>query len=371
MAEPSDDIERKTTAPEGRPARGAPSLAEEQPDELPALLAIAVGIAVIAVLLVPMGGVVFSTSTETAVAVSEAADGGTTVEIVELDLIEMNGMLVEAGFTDIALGIDGSTVTARGVVADEAERDAVLAALADIDGVTEVIDGLEIEGEAGAGGAAVAGEPSLVTGQVTQSGIILEGVVPTQATADAIEAAAVSMYPTAGQVDNQLTVDPAVTAPVTLSVTGSLTDQALYNRLTSGFDGIADVEVDSSGLTLEESSPLETDLNSLAPIEFASGSAQILPASEAVVDQAAAYLAANPDAVIEVGGHTDTVGEEVANQALSQRRADAVVAALAGRGVTNNLEARGYGESRPKQSPDDTPEQQQANRRIEFRIVSG
>ncbi|MFV0260413.1 MAG: OmpA family protein [Acidimicrobiales bacterium] len=368
MAEPSDDIDRKTTAPEGRPARGGPSLAEDQPDELPALLAIAVGIAVIAVLLVPMGTSALTTTSETAVVVSESADGETTVELIELDLVEMNGLLIDAGFTDIAITADGSTVTARGGVAGEDERAAVIAALAGMEGVEEVIDELQIDGETGTGTAAT--EPSTVSAQADQTSIILEGVVPTQDTADAIEAAAVSLYPTEGQVDNQLTVDAAVATPVTMTVVGSLTDQALYNGLSAGFGGITGVEVDTSGLTLEASSTLETELNSLAPIEFASGSAQILPASEPVVDQAAAFLTQNPDAVVEVGGHTDSVGDEAANQTLSQARADAVTAALVARGVTNELQPQGYGESRPVENPDDTPEKQQANRRIEFRVIS-
>jgi outer membrane protein OmpA-like peptidoglycan-associated protein len=54
---------------------------------------------------------------------------------------------------------------------------------------------------------------------------------------------------------------------------------------------------------------------------------------------------------------------------LSQARADAVKAALEERGVTNELIAVGFGEQRLKISPDDTAEAQQANRRIEFRIL--
>ena len=68
----------------------------------------------------------------------------------------------------------------------------------------------------------------------------------------------------------------------------------------------------------------------------------------------------------EIGGHTDNVGEAAANQSLSQERALSVIAYLARKGVPKeSLSAKGYGDSKPV-SPNDTAENKQRNRRVEF-----
>lgn len=73
---------------------------------------------------------------------------------------------------------------------------------------------------------------------------------------------------------------------------------------------------------------------------------------------------------IEIGGHTDSQGSDGFNRDLSAARARAVLAALAAAGAeTANLAATGYGESRPL-GPNDTEAGREANRRIEFRLLS-
>jgi OOP family OmpA-OmpF porin len=74
----------------------------------------------------------------------------------------------------------------------------------------------------------------------------------------------------------------------------------------------------------------------------------------------------------EVGGHTDSISSEEFNQALSERRANAVVTALQERGVTTALSAQGYGESAPVAPNEvdghDNPAGRQLNRRVEIFI---
>ncbi len=112
----------------------------------------------------------------------------------------------------------------------------------------------------------------------------------------------------------------------------------------------------------------------LEPILFQSGTAIILPESQTTIDAAIEILNRFPDAEIEIGGHTDSLGPPEANRILSEARAQAVLQALRGGGVTNQLEAVGYGESQLK-FPDDKGDTQdkidarQANRRIEFRTL--
>lgn len=83
-------------------------------------------------------------------------------------------------------------------------------------------------------------------------------------------------------------------------------------------------------------------------LHFDTGSAQLRPEAQPVLDEAAAVLKARPQWRVAIEGHTDSVGGAAYNQALSQRRAQAVVAALAQRGVAaERLQAQGYGDTRP------------------------
>jgi OOP family OmpA-OmpF porin len=73
---------------------------------------------------------------------------------------------------------------------------------------------------------------------------------------------------------------------------------------------------------------------------------------------------------IEVAGHTDAQGREEMNLALSQSRAEAVIDALMRRGAPiSELVARGYGEVQPI-ADNGTEAGREANRRIEFRLLS-
>lgn len=71
---------------------------------------------------------------------------------------------------------------------------------------------------------------------------------------------------------------------------------------------------------------------------------------------------------ITIAGHTDSVGSEVLNQRLSERRAQAVVDYLIEGGVAaGQMSARGFGESNPI-GDNSTSEGRAQNRRIEFTI---
>lgn len=73
---------------------------------------------------------------------------------------------------------------------------------------------------------------------------------------------------------------------------------------------------------------------------------------------------------IEVGGHTDSQGSAEFNRKLSADRARAVITALAEAGAdTRHLTAVGHGADRPV-ATNATPEGREANRRIEFRLLS-
>ncbi|MBN4669465.1 OmpA family protein, partial [Pandoraea nosoerga] len=79
-------------------------------------------------------------------------------------------------------------------------------------------------------------------------------------------------------------------------------------------------------------------------IRFESGKADIVPDSAGLLDRLIETAMRCPNATIEVAGHTDSDGEEAANQALSERRAQAVVDYLVRAGLpANRFTPIGYG----------------------------
>lgn len=79
-------------------------------------------------------------------------------------------------------------------------------------------------------------------------------------------------------------------------------------------------------------------------LNFATASANILPASQVQIDNLAAILKAFPASKIKIGGYTDKTGDEAKNLSLSKGRAASVQAALAKAGVgAQVIGADGYG----------------------------
>lgn len=102
-------------------------------------------------------------------------------------------------------------------------------------------------------------------------------------------------------------------------------------------------------------------------VRFEEASSALLPASELLLDEVADALRPCLGAIIAITGHTDNLGTEPGNLALSLDRARAVREALLARGIPRDvLRARGLGSQEPVEglSPDDP-----ANRRIEFSVV--
>ena len=104
----------------------------------------------------------------------------------------------------------------------------------------------------------------------------------------------------------------------------------------------------------------------LDKIDFRSGSVKIGRASAYVLDRLAALLQRCPEQKVEIGVHADNIGDEEANQALSQRRADKVARYLINEGVAAaRLTGVGFGDKKPIASNDDE-EGRGENRRIEL-----
>lgn len=101
-------------------------------------------------------------------------------------------------------------------------------------------------------------------------------------------------------------------------------------------------------------------------IHFDTGKAAIQPDSESTLKQVVALLQQNPDLKLQVEGHTDNQGSAAANQALSEKRAQAVVAWLVAQGIpANRLSAQGFGQSKPL-AENSTEDGKAKNRRVEL-----
>jgi outer membrane protein OmpA-like peptidoglycan-associated protein len=104
----------------------------------------------------------------------------------------------------------------------------------------------------------------------------------------------------------------------------------------------------------------------LGDVLFDTGQATLKPGADLAIGRLAAFLSSNPQTKIMIEGHTDSRGSDEYNEALSERRAQAVANALSVRGVPqDSLRTMGRGKAYPVAS-NDTPEGRQQNRRVEI-----
>lgn len=109
-------------------------------------------------------------------------------------------------------------------------------------------------------------------------------------------------------------------------------------------------------------------LVTLGDVLFEFGRADIKPSARDAMAKLAAYLQQHPERRILIEGFTDSVGSESANLTLSQRRADAVAAALVALGISpTRIGTRGYGEDYPV-AENTTDTNRALNRRVEVYI---
>src|SRR5690606_17244958 len=86
----------------------------------------------------------------------------------------------------------------------------------------------------------------------------------------------------------------------------------------------------------------------LGDVLFDTGKSTLKPGAYQTIDRVATVLKEAPERKVLIEGHTDSVGSEESNMALSERRAQSVQAALMERGVPGNqISAMGRGESTP------------------------
>jgi outer membrane protein OmpA-like peptidoglycan-associated protein len=108
----------------------------------------------------------------------------------------------------------------------------------------------------------------------------------------------------------------------------------------------------------------------LGDVVFDAGKATLQSSAMTAIDRLAQLLSVYPERSVRIEGHTDSVGDAAANQALSERRAAAVRDALLARGVdAARVEAVGFGATHPI-ADNRTESGRQKNRRIDI-VLSG
>jgi outer membrane protein OmpA-like peptidoglycan-associated protein len=144
------------------------------------------------------------------------------------------------------------------------------------------------------------------------------------------------------------------------SMQQSETDKAaMRTRLSEQLNAILETRDSARGLIV-----------SMSDVLFDTGKYSLKPGAREKLAKVAGILVAYPGLDIEVGGYTDNVGGDAMNQMLSENRATSVRDYLVQQGVaTNSVSAKGFGNSLPVASNDDSAGRQQ-NRRVEL-VVSG
>jgi outer membrane protein OmpA-like peptidoglycan-associated protein len=103
----------------------------------------------------------------------------------------------------------------------------------------------------------------------------------------------------------------------------------------------------------------------LGDVLFATGQSTLQGDSVRTMAKLADFFKRYPQRTAVIEGYTDSVGSETSNQMLSDRRAQAVKAALVGQGVpADRLRSEGFGEARPV-GANDSADGRRSNRRVE------
>ncbi|HSC76659.1 MAG TPA: OmpA family protein, partial [Pseudomonadales bacterium] len=104
-------------------------------------------------------------------------------------------------------------------------------------------------------------------------------------------------------------------------------------------------------------------------VTFRTGSAEIQADFYTTLNSVAGSLKEFPASNVKITGYTDSTGNAMKNQLLSEQRAGSVARYLQGQGVASaRLQTTGMGARNPLQS-NNTEDGRQANRRVELDVV--
>jgi outer membrane protein OmpA-like peptidoglycan-associated protein len=194
-----------------------------------------------------------------------------------------------------------------------------------------------------------------------------------QAESDAAKARADTANAQSQMANNQAASASAISAAQADADQSRLAAQA---ALASAQQAEADKAAMRTKLSEQLNSILQTRdsarglIVSMSDVLFDTGQYSLKSGAREKLAKVAGILLAYPGLNIEVGGYTDNVGSDGMNQTLSENRARSVRDYLVQEGVlTNSVSAKGFGNTLPVASNDNSSGRQQ-NRRVEL-LVSG
>jgi outer membrane protein OmpA-like peptidoglycan-associated protein len=158
---------------------------------------------------------------------------------------------------------------------------------------------------------------------------------------------------------------------------GDEDDDGVFDRRDRCPDTPANTPVEHHGCPLPQypasvkPEPVQSEVITLSDagdVLFAFNQSELTPAAQSKLDSLMPKLQSADVVSIKVVGHTDSVGSDTYNQALSERRASSVAAYLLSQGVApNKLTSEGKGQSQPV-ADNETEEGRAKNRRVELHV---
>lgn len=150
-------------------------------------------------------------------------------------------------------------------------------------------------------------------------------------------------------------------------------DYVFFDNVNAGYyyETIVHLKEMQQEVTATDAAALDSEIRksghvAVYGIHFDTGKADILPDSASTLQEIVKLMQQDADLKLRIEGHTDNRGSPAPNQALSERRAQAVVAWLTGHGVAaSRLAAKGFGQNKPI-ADNSTPDGQAKNRRVEL-----
>ena len=105
-------------------------------------------------------------------------------------------------------------------------------------------------------------------------------------------------------------------------------------------------------------------------VYFNENKTNIDPVAAKALDRDGMTLKENPDIKVEIGGHTDAMGSEIAKQKISEKRAESAKKYIMDKfNISGDrMMVKGYGSQKPI-ADNKTKEGRAKNRRVEFRVI--
>ena len=316
--------------------------------------------------------------------------------------------LLAAGFTDVAVEAEGTTVHLSGSISTEQSETTAFEAVSRLTGVNDVegklwpvfsgeLDEIVVTGDAiviewdensiTVEGTVAAEERRVFIADALSGDFltvdlekltILEGLDEESGWLGSTLGLVISLKPTL--VEGKMIVDPNGKL---LVVAGEVEGKDVRNELNAkvievgdqlGYDVNPAIRVLVIGPTEEDIEELQVDLDALIEgkvVEFETKSFELTPKGVALLDEILVAIRKAPEVRLRIAGHTDSRGSDEENQQLSEDRANAVLVYLVSAGEsTDRFDVVGYGEIDPADT-NDTKEGRARNRRIVFIALEG